>query len=90
MEPGDAAQAWQTPGGGIQAVTIHRLAPQNAKDSVQITFKETEFAFNTSVTPIDTARSSVRFDNDDATEDRRFFAAPGSVTIASASGSDRA
>ena len=28
--------------------------PQNAKDSVQITFKETEFEFDTSVTPIDT------------------------------------
>ena len=54
LAPGDAG-ATTTPGGGIQAVTIHRLAPQNAKDSVQITFKETEFAFDTSVTPIDTA-----------------------------------
>ena len=78
----------QTPGGGIQSVTIHRLAPQNAKDSVQITFKETEFAFDTSETPIDTDRSRVRFDNDGTPGDRRFFAAPGSVTIASASGSN--
>ena len=82
LEAGTAG-ATATPGGGIQSVTVHRLAPQNAKDSVQITFKETEFAFNTSVTPIDTARSSVRFDSG---ADPGFFAAPGSVTIASASG----
>ena len=30
----------------------------------------------------------MRFDNDGIAEDRRFFAAPGSVTIASASGSN--
>jgi hypothetical protein len=88
LDPGDADPGMATPGGGIQAVTIHRLAPQNAKDSVQITFKETEFAFDTSFTPIDTSSSSVRFDNDGISEDRRFFAAPGSVTIASASGSN--
>ena len=55
LDPGDADPGMATPGGGIQEVTIHRLAPQNAKDSVQITFKETEFAFNTSITPIDTS-----------------------------------
>ena len=47
-------------GGGIIAVVIHALEPQDADNSVSITFKDTEFKFD-STTPLDLEETRVRF-----------------------------
>ena len=49
-----------TDGGGIIAVVIHALEPQDADNSVSITFKDTEFKFGPS-TPLDLEETRVRF-----------------------------
>ena len=52
-----------TDGGGIIAVVIHALAPQDADNSVSITFKDTEFKFDPT-TPLDLEETRVRFGGD--------------------------
>ena len=62
----------EVPGGGITAVTIHRLAPQDAENSVSVTYSITEFDFGDdnaspavdSTTPLSLADSSVRYGGD--------------------------
>ncbi len=49
-----------TKGGGIIAVVIHALEPQDADNSVSITFKDTEFKFD-STTPLDLEETRARF-----------------------------
>lgn len=54
-EPGRAAS-----GGGIVAVIVRNLEPQDAPNSVSITFKDTEFKFDSS-TPMELSETRVRF-----------------------------
>ena len=47
-------------GGGIIAVVLHDVVPQNADNSVAITFKDTEFEFSAS-TPLELEETKVRY-----------------------------
>ena len=47
-------------GGGIVAVVLHDVVPQNADNSVAITFKDTEFGFDVS-TPLELEETKVRY-----------------------------
>ena len=51
------------PGGGIIAVVLHDVVPQNADNSVAITFKDTEFKFDAS-TPLELEETRVRYGGD--------------------------
>ena len=46
------------PGGGITAVVLHNVVPQDAANSVSITFTDTDFAFS-SETPLDIDETKV-------------------------------
>ena len=54
------ARTVRSAGGGIVAVVLHNVVPQNADNSVAITFKDTEFEF-TSDTPLELEETRVRY-----------------------------
>ena len=53
-------------GGGIVAVVLHNILPQDADNSVSVTFKDTEFKFD-STTPLDIDDTKVNFGGSDYT-----------------------
>ncbi len=81
--------AGETQGGGINTVRLHETDPQNAADSISVTYKYSEFNFldTGDATPVRRTESSVRFDNNTDAAARRFFGSSGSVGIGSAVGS---
>ena len=53
-------------GGGIVAVVLHNIVPQDADNSVSVTFKDTEFKFD-ATTPLDIDDTKVNFGGSDYT-----------------------
>ena len=81
-----ASGADATPGGGIRTVMVHRIVPQNADESVIITYRETEFDFTApGDTPLTLAGTQVKYDPDEV-DARSFFGATSEVGISSATG----
>ena len=87
LTAGDGGGATETPGGGIQVVTVYGLVPQDTDESVAITYRETEFDFETpGKTPLTLSGTQVKYDPDIQAEARNFFGATSEVGISSATG----
>jgi hypothetical protein len=73
LDTDDGSAPWYTvveggadvSGGGIIAVVLHDVVPQNADNSVAITFKDTEFEFSAS-TPLELEETRVRYGGADS------------------------
>ena len=78
-----------TPGGGIKAIRLHRIVPQDTADSVIITYRETEFDFATpGKTPLTLSGTQVKYYPSTQADPQNFFGATSEVGISSASGTD--
>ena len=74
-------------GGGIQTVMVHRILPQNVADSVIITYRETEFDFETpGNTPLTLEGTNVKYDPATGADDPSFFGASSELAGQSATG----